>query len=211
VALDVGPGHGQDVDDRAEVLHRVWRRVDADEQPTYLHPAQLAMRQTGQVSESWAESYMGQLRTLAGDHRTLIMVGARCVVRDDADRILLVRRSDNGAWSLPAGSIELGETMRECAIRVVREETGLVALAITPFALHSIASPVPNMFGHIYQTITLGCRVDRYAGTLERVTDETTDAGFFAPDAFPDGTRPSVPRALADLARFEATGEFALD
>jgi ADP-ribose pyrophosphatase YjhB (NUDIX family) len=169
------------------------------------------MGQTGQVSQSWAESYMGQLRTLAGDQRTLILLGARCVVRDDAGRVLLIKRSDNGAWAFPAGSIELGETMRECAIREVREETGLIPRAVTPFAIYSVPGQVPNMYGHLYQLITLACRVDGYDGTLARVTDETTDAGFFALDGFPDGTRPSVARTLADLSRFETGGGFTLE
>jgi 8-oxo-dGTP pyrophosphatase MutT (NUDIX family) len=154
---------------------------------------------------------MGQLRILAGDERTLILVGARCVVRDEAGRVLLIKRSDDGAWALPAGSMELGETMRACAIREVLEETGLVARSVTPFGLYTRISGEPNIFGHLYQLISLGCRVDGYSGTLARVTDETNDAGFFPVDAFPDGVRPSVQRALADLARFEETGEFALD
>ena len=169
------------------------------------------MRQTDRVSLSWAESYMGQLRTLAGDERTLMLVGARCVIRDVAGRVLLIKRSDNGEWAFPAGSMELGETLRECAIREVREETELIAQSVTPFGLYSRPSSEPNMFGHYYQLIILGCRVDGYSGTLARVTDETADAGFFATEAFPDGTRPSVPRVLADLARFESTGEFTLD
>jgi 8-oxo-dGTP pyrophosphatase MutT (NUDIX family) len=169
------------------------------------------MRKTVRMSQSWAESYMGQLRTLAGDQRTLILVGARCVVRDDAGRVLLIKRSDDGAWAFPAGSMELGETLRECAIREVREETGLNVRSVTPFALYSRPGGEPNMFGHVYQLIILGCRVDEYEGTLVHVTDETTDAGFFPADAFPEGTRPSVLRVLADLARFEESGEFALD
>jgi len=169
------------------------------------------MRQTDRVSLSWAESYMGQLRILAGDERTLILVGAGCVVRDEAGRVLLIQRSDTGSWALPAGSIELGETLRECAIRELREETGLIGHSVTPFALYSRLKGEPNMFGHVYQPITLGCRVDEYEGTLARVTDESTDAAFFPADALPERTRPSVTRALTDLARFEATGEFALD
>jgi 8-oxo-dGTP pyrophosphatase MutT (NUDIX family) len=169
------------------------------------------MRQTDRVSLSWAESYMGQLRTLAGDERTLILIGAGCVVRDEVGRVLLIKRSDTGSWALPAGSMELGETLRECAIREVREETGLIARSVTPFALYSRLSGVPNMFGHVYQPITLGCRVDEYEGTLARVTDETTDADFFRADTLPERTRPSVTRTLTDLARFEGSGEFTLD
>jgi hypothetical protein len=68
------------------------------------------------ASISWAESYLGQLRALAGD-RTLMFVGARCVVRDADDRVLLIQRSDNGLWALPAGAMELGESIAGCAAR----------------------------------------------------------------------------------------------
>jgi 8-oxo-dGTP pyrophosphatase MutT (NUDIX family) len=169
------------------------------------------MGQTDPVPLSWAESYMGQLRTLAGDDQTLILVGTACVLRDDAGAVLLIKRSDNGAWSLPAGAMELGETLRDCAIREVLEETGLVATSVTPFAIYSRPYDVPNLYGHTYQNVALACRIDEYSETLARVTEETTDAGYFAPDAFPEGTRRSVGRVLADLARFESTGEFIVD
>ena len=44
------------------------------------------------------------------------------------DRVLLIRRGKSpmrGRWSLPGGRQELGETVREAAVREVREETGL--------------------------------------------------------------------------------------
>jgi mutator protein MutT len=53
---------------------------------------------------------------------------AGAVVRDDAGRLLLVRRGREpaaGLWSLPGGRIEAGETAAEAAAREVREETGL--------------------------------------------------------------------------------------
>lgn len=43
-------------------------------------------------------------------------------------RVLLIRRGKSpmrGRWSLPGGRQELGETVREAAVREVREETGL--------------------------------------------------------------------------------------
>jgi len=42
--------------------------------------------------------------------------------------LLLVRRAkepSKGLWSFPGGSLELGETMAECAMREVLEETGI--------------------------------------------------------------------------------------
>ncbi len=53
-------------------------------------------------------------------------VGA--VVRDDAGRLLLVRRANDpgaGRWSLPGGRVEPGETDHDAVEREVAEETGL--------------------------------------------------------------------------------------
>jgi len=160
----------------------------------------------------WEESYIGGLRALAGDERVLISIGAHGVVRDPAGRILLIQRSDDHTWALPGGTMELGETLRECAIREVREEAGLRARDVTPFGLYTRARDYyPNPYGHTYQYISLMCRVDGYDGELERVTDESVDAGWFAPEALPEGSGGLVTRALRDLAEFEMKGTFALD
>lgn len=47
------------------------------------------------------------------------------VVANDADEILLIRRSDNGNWAVPGGAIDLGESMANAAVRETREETGI--------------------------------------------------------------------------------------
>jgi 8-oxo-dGTP diphosphatase len=39
---------------------------------------------------------------------------------------LIVARPHRGDWSLPKGKLEMGETLEQCALREVREETGLV-------------------------------------------------------------------------------------
>lgn len=61
------------------------------------------------------------------------MVGVGAVIIDhDAGRVLLVRRGApplEGAWSLPGGVVELGETLRAAAEREALEETGLVVTA----------------------------------------------------------------------------------
>lgn len=40
-------------------------------------------------------------------------------------RIVLVRRRDNGCWSLPGGMIEWGEDILTTIVRELQEETGL--------------------------------------------------------------------------------------
>jgi ADP-ribose pyrophosphatase YjhB (NUDIX family) len=56
---------------------------------------------------------------------TSIVPSATVAVRDDAGRILLIHKNDNGYWALPGGGMDLGESIRETAVREAREETAL--------------------------------------------------------------------------------------
>ncbi|WP_368681867.1 NUDIX hydrolase [Mycobacterium intracellulare] len=49
---------------------------------------------------------------------------AGIVVRDD-DRVLVIRRDDNGHWEAPGGVLELDESFEDGVRREVLEETGL--------------------------------------------------------------------------------------
>jgi ADP-ribose pyrophosphatase YjhB (NUDIX family) len=162
------------------------------------------------VTQAWSESYFGQLRALAGD-RTLLLTATRTVVRDSSGRLLLIRRSDNGVWSVPAGAMELGESVTECAARELSEETGLQATELTPFALHTGPGYIQrNMFGDTYQHFVVLFRVDRWHGELVRQTDETTDAGFFPAGEPPEPVSRTVAETLADLSAYEASGRLVV-
>jgi len=54
-----------------------------------------------------------------------LVPAASAIVVDDEGRILLHRRRDNAMWALPGGKMEIGESLSGCAIREVKEETGL--------------------------------------------------------------------------------------
>lgn len=54
-----------------------------------------------------------------------IVPSVNVVVTDDAGRLLVIRRSDNGNWSLPGGGIDVGESVAAAAVREVEEETGI--------------------------------------------------------------------------------------
>jgi len=66
---------------------------------------------------------------------------AFAAVRDDAGRILLVRRADTGNWELPGGRVELGESAVVAAEREVAEESGRERLGQLQLGLRHGAEP----------------------------------------------------------------------
>ena len=56
----------------------------------------------------------------------LVGIGAIII---EGDRVVLVKRAHppiQGQWSIPGGVLEVGEMVREAAVRESREETGLI-------------------------------------------------------------------------------------
>lgn len=56
------------------------------------------------------------------------LVGVGAIIIEDG-RVLLVKRAHPpllGKWSIPGGVLEVGELVREAAVREAREETGLI-------------------------------------------------------------------------------------
>jgi ADP-ribose pyrophosphatase YjhB (NUDIX family) len=110
-----------------------------------------------------------------------IVPAAAAIVPDSNDRILLIRRSDNGRWALPGGQMEFGEYIAESVVREVAEETGLVVevvrlLGIYTDPRHIIAyddGEVRQQFAVCFQTRVVG-------GSLMADGSEAKDARFVA-------------------------------
>lgn len=54
-----------------------------------------------------------------------LVPGGSALVVDEHGRVLLQRRTDSGNWALPGGTMDIGETLDQCVVREVKEETGL--------------------------------------------------------------------------------------
>ncbi|TBL70880.1 NUDIX domain-containing protein [Paenibacillus thalictri] len=138
------------------------------------------------MSAKWLDSYVGQLRQQVG-HRKLIIPSIRAIIRNAAGEVLFTRRREDGSWALPAGGIELGESIFECLQREVREETGLIAEDATLISVSTGPRfSTVNSYGDAYQGFEFLYRVDRWSGTITDETDETTGARFFLADNLPE-------------------------
>jgi 8-oxo-dGTP pyrophosphatase MutT (NUDIX family) len=57
---------------------------------------------------------------------TRIVPAVTVAVVNDAEQLLMIRRTDNDQWAIPGGKQEVGETPIEAGRREVREETGIL-------------------------------------------------------------------------------------
>lgn len=110
------------------------------------------------------------------------IVGCLAVVRRGS-RVLLAQRSvppGIGRWGFPGGMQELGETVRECAARELREETGILAEpAAVLTALDTIRRDEEGRVqGHFTLVAVL---LDWRAGEGEPIEDATA-LGWFTPE-----------------------------
>ena len=128
--------------------------------------------------------FVVDLRAKVG-HDPLLLPSVTAVVLDAENRLLLVRRSDNGQWALVTGCLEPGEQPAAGAVREVEEETGvraeagrLVSVAALPLAI------CPNGDQVHWLDVTFRCRA---VGGHARVNDdESVDVRWFSLDALPE-------------------------
>ena len=58
-------------------------------------------------------------------HIPFIQTGAAVIIRNEEGKILLQERTDRNKWGLSGGCQELGENLRQTAVREAYEETGI--------------------------------------------------------------------------------------
>ena len=141
--------------------------------------------------------YLRDLRALVGG-RLLLLPGVAGIVRDADDRVLFIRRADNGRWGLPAGAIDPGETPAEAVMREVREETGL---AVRPTRVAGVFGGAgfrvhyENGDDAEYTVVVFDCEV--IGGTLHPADGEALELRYFAPNEAPQ-LHVAYPRAMLD-------------
>lgn len=125
--------------------------------------------------------YIKYIRSMVG-HEKIILVAGGCIIEDNG-KILLQHRSDNGHWGLPGGCLEMGESPRECAIREVKEETGLdVELASLVGVYDNFEMEWPNKDkAHIVSFVFTAKAI---SGEL-RIDEESLELKYFSESEMP--------------------------
>jgi ADP-ribose pyrophosphatase YjhB (NUDIX family) len=104
-----------------------------------------------------------------------LVPAASAVVANERGEILMQRRKDNDLWALPGGTMDLGESIGETAIREVREETGLNVEIDGIVGIYSDPRHlIEYSDGEVRQQFNICFRARLIDGTL-RGSDESTD------------------------------------
>ena len=94
---------------------------------------------------------------------------------NDHGDMLLIKRSDDGKWSIPGGYSEVYETSAETAVRETREETGLEVKAESLIdVFHRFAGAYGNV--HTIYTLMYYCTVQ---GGQPSPTAEAVEVGYW--------------------------------
>ncbi len=106
----------------------------------------------------------------------------RAAVHDDQGRVLMVRETSDGRWTLPGGWADVGESLAEGTVREVREESGYVVEAQRLLGLYE-----RERWGHPplpFFTLksVIACRL---VGGEATPSLETSEVAWVARDAVP--------------------------
>jgi ADP-ribose pyrophosphatase YjhB (NUDIX family) len=107
------------------------------------------------------------------------LVGVGAIIIEDG-RVLLVKRGHPplaGEWSIPGGVLEVGETLREAAIREAREET---CLRVEPADLLGVYDRVSrdDDGGTVYHYVLIDFLCRRVGGEA-RAADDADEIRWF--------------------------------
>ena len=112
-------------------------------------------------------------------------VGLRAAVFQD-DRILMVRETHDGRWSMPGGWADVNQSATQCVEREVVEESGFTARAVKLAAVWEWSRHAPQPFPFTVYYMFFLCEL---TGGAAQPGHETSAVDFFAEDALPELSR----------------------
>ena len=133
------------------------------------------------------------LRKIVGK-RPLLQCAASVIIINEQGELLLGKRTDNQKWGYAGGSMNLGESVEECARRELLEEMNLIADELEFFMINSGEEThyiYPNGDEVYNVEIVYLCR--KYHGDMRPQKSELSELRFFPPDQLPEVSEPIIP------------------
>lgn len=130
-------------------------------------------------------------------------LGARVLIIDEEDRILLLEHTYVPGWYLPGGGVDRGETMIAAANRELVEETGISADEMFLFGFYYNVSG--SRRDHVALYVARGWSRTKEIKVPNR---EIRQIGFFPRNSLPKGTTLSTKRRLAEVFDQAPVSEF---
>jgi 8-oxo-dGTP pyrophosphatase MutT (NUDIX family) len=127
--------------------------------------------------------FIVELRQHIG-HAPLWLPGITAVVIRD-HQVLLIKRSDNHAWTSVTGIVEPGENPADCAVREVLEEAGIQSIPRRLAWVH-VSRPIVHVNGDHAQYLDHVFRMDWLSGEPFPADDESLEARWFGLDEMPE-------------------------
>ena len=120
-------------------------------------------------------------------------LGARVAVFDEQGRVLLVKANYVSGWNLPGGGVDPGETLRDAALRELREEANVTPL--DRLQLHGIFSNERSFSGdHVAVYV---CR--KFTQTEFTANMEITAVQFFPTHGLPTDLNPGAKERIKEI------------
>ena len=134
------------------------------------------------------KDYIPYMRKMIG-HKRMLTVGLCCLILNEKNQLLLEKRTDNGLYCIPGGSLDFDETVIEGVKREVREETGILLKEVSLFMIQSgskMQLSYPNGDVTDYMDLCFIARVDSKDIDLNKEhDDESSLIAFYDLDKLP--------------------------
>jgi ADP-ribose pyrophosphatase YjhB (NUDIX family) len=149
--------------------------TDTFDRQRYQRLQELAAQLMAQGSATEQEAIVRLLRDEKGYATPKVDVRGAAFLED---RILMVRETSDGKWTLPGGWADVNQTAGECVVREIAEESGFAAKALKLAAVYDYqrSNRPSRHMDSIYKLFFI-CEI---TGGAARASEETSEVAFFA-------------------------------